>query len=51
MALPLDDTVHIGITSRLATPEEIRETVALAEDLALDSLWCGEHVAYTSPIL
>ena len=51
MALPLDDTVRIGITSRLATPEEIRETVALAEDLALDSLWCGEHVAYTSPIL
>ena len=51
MALPLDDTVRIGITSRLATPEEIRETVALAEDLGLDSLWCGEHVAYTSPIL
>ena len=36
MALPLDDTVRIGITSRLAAPEEIRETVA---------------VAYTSPIL
>ena len=51
MALPLDDTVRIGITSRLATPEEIRETVALAEDVGLDSLWCGEHVAYTSPIL
>ena len=51
MALPLDDTVRIGVTSRLATPEEIRETVAVAEDLGLDSLWCGEHVAYTSPIL
>ena len=51
MALPLDDTVRIGITSRLATPEEVRETVALAEDVGLDSLWCGEHVAYTSPIL
>ena len=51
MALPLDDTVRIGITSRLATPAEIRETVALAEDVGLDSLWCGEHVAYTSPIL
>lgn len=51
MALPLDDTVRIGITSRLAAPEETRETVALAEDLGLDSLWCGEHVAYTSPIL
>ena len=51
MALPLDDTVRIGITSRLAAPEEVRETVAVAEDLGLDSLWCGEHVAYTSPIL
>ena len=51
MALPLDDTVRIVITSRLATPEEIRETVALAEDLGPDSLWCGEHIAYTSPVL
>ena len=51
MTLLLDDTVRIGLTSRLATPAEIRETVALAEDLGLDSLWCGEHIAYTSPIL
>ena len=51
MTLPLDGTVRIGVTSRLATPAEIRETVALADDLGLDSLWCGEHIAYTSPIL
>ena len=51
MALPLDDTLRIGITSRLAGPGEIREIVALAEDLGIDSLWCGEHIAYTSPIL
>ena len=51
MALPLDDTVRIGLQSGLATPRQIRETVAFAEDLGLDSLWCGEHIAYTSPIL
>ena len=51
MALPLDDTVRVGLTSRLATPRDVRETVALAEALGLDSLWCGEHVAYTSPVL
>ena len=51
MALPLDDTVRFGLNARLATPGEIRETVALAEGLDLDSLWCGEHVAYTSPVL
>ena len=49
--LPLDDTVRFGFAARLATPGEIRETVALAEGLGLDSLWCGEHIAYTSPIL
>ena len=49
--LPLDDTLRFGLAARLATPGEIRETVALAEGLGLDSLWCGEHVAYTSPIL
>ena len=51
MALPLDDTVRFGLTARLSTPGAIRETVALAEDLGLDSLWCGEHIAYTSPVL
>ena len=51
MVLPFDDTVRFGLTARLATPDTIRETVALAEDLGLDSLWCGEHVAYTSPVL
>ena len=51
MALPLSDILRVGISSALATPREIRETVALAEDLGFDSLWCGEHIAYTSPIL
>ena len=41
MALPLDDAVRIGITSRLSAPRETRETVALAEDPGLDSLWLG----------
>ena len=51
MTLPLAGAIRIGLSSRLATSRDVRETVPPAEDLGFDSLRCGEHVAYTPPIL
>lgn len=51
MTLPLAGAIWIGLSSRLATSRDVRDTVPPAEDLGFASLRCGEHVAHTSPIL
>ena len=51
MTLPLDAQTRFGLTSRLATREITKETVALLERLEFDSVWVGDHIAFTSPIL
>ena len=51
MALVLDATVKLGVTARLSTREVIRRTVGLLEETGFQSLWAGDHIAFTSPIL
>jgi probable F420-dependent oxidoreductase len=51
MELPLDSKVKIGLMTRLPNPDESRGTVELLESLEFDSLWVGDHVAFTVPIL
>ncbi len=51
LGLPLDDTVRFGLTSRLPTRTIVRETTAMLERLDFSSVWVGDHIAFTSPIL
>lgn len=51
MTLRLDDRVHFGITARLSTRPIIRRTTTLLEEIGFQSLWAGDHIAFTSPIL
>lgn len=51
MALKLDKTVKFGMTARLSTRGVIRRTVTLLEEVGFQSLWAGDHIAFTSPIL
>ena len=51
MSLPLDDRTRFGLMTRLPTPELARKTVGLLDRLEFDSIWVGDHLAFTSPIL
>jgi len=51
MALKLDASMKFGVTARLSNRAVIRRTVALLEELDYASLWAGDHIAFTSPIL
>lgn len=51
MDLPLDEQTKFGLMTRLPNPESTQKTVALLEELRFDSLWVGDHVAFTLPIL
>ena len=51
MDIPLDKKVKIGVMTRLPNPDESRTTVALLESLKFDSLWVGDHIAFTVPML
>jgi probable F420-dependent oxidoreductase len=51
MTLNLDNAVKFGVTARLSTRAIIRRTTALLEEIGFQSLWAGDHIAFTSPIL
>lgn len=51
MALTLDKKVDFGITARLSTRPIIRQVVGLLDEIGFQSLWSGDHIAFTSPIL
>ena len=51
MEVPLEKTVKFGLMTRLPNPDECRATVELLESLEFDSLWVGDHIAFTVPIL
>jgi probable F420-dependent oxidoreductase len=51
MTLKLDDRVKFGVTARLSTRAIIRRTTALLEEIGFQSVWAGDHIAFTSPIL
>ena len=50
MSVPLVDGLKFGLMSVLSKPSVVRATVALAEECGLDSLWAGDHIAFTGPI-
>jgi len=51
MSLPLADAMRYGWMTSMGDADEVREVVALAERSGLDSLWVGDHIAFTVPIL
>jgi len=51
MTLKLDDRMKFGVTARLSTRAIIRRTTGLLEEIGFQSLWAGDHIAFTSPIL
>ena len=51
MPLSLETTVKFGLMTRLPTRSTARETTELLEEAGFDSIWVGDHVAFTSPIL
>ena len=51
MTLPLDETVKFGLMTRVPSIEAGRRLAGLLDRLRFDSLWVGDHVAFTLPIL
>jgi probable F420-dependent oxidoreductase len=62
MALPLDTTLKIGITTMLRRTDaagepwlpELDDLITVVEQvdkLGFDSFWCGDHIAFTVPFL
>ncbi len=51
LTLPLDTATRFGFIATLPDPAAIRATVRLAEELGFDSLWVGDHISFTVPIL
>ena len=51
MELPLETRTSFGIETSLETPEATRATVELLDRLDFDSVWVGDHLAFTLPIL
>jgi probable F420-dependent oxidoreductase len=49
--LPLEADLEIGFMTGAPNAEVARATAELADRLAFDSLWVGDHVAFAIPIL
>lgn len=51
MSVPLDETYRYGLMTRLPTAETTRAITGLLDELEFDSIWVGDHIAFTTPIL
>lgn len=51
MSLLLDDTTRVGFITGTRSLAEARAVATRAESLGYDSLWTGDHIAFTLPIL
>ena len=51
MALSLATETKFGIQTRLPTPDLTEKTVESLDRLEFDSIWVGDHLAFTMPIL
>jgi probable F420-dependent oxidoreductase len=49
--LPLEERLEVGFMTGAASVDEARATAILADRLAFDALWTGDHVAFAVPIL
>ena len=51
MKLPLDSVTKFGVQTRLTSPDLTKKTINILDKLDFDSVWVGDHLAFTLPIL
>ena len=51
MQLPLDDTFRMGFMTGIGSRADAQEVAQRAQSLGYDSIFTGDHVAFTLPIL
>lgn len=51
MSVPLDESYRYGLMTRLPTAQTTRAITELLDELEFDSIWVGDHIAFTTPIL
>lgn len=51
MAMKLAQTTEFGFMRRMWSREEAVAAVRLAEDNGYQSIWCGDHILFATPIL
>lgn len=51
MTLPLEQDMKFGWMTSMDSLESVRQTTRLADDIGMDSLWVGDHIAFAVPIM
>ena len=51
MSVPLDESYRYGLMTQLPTAQTTRAITELLDELEFDSIWVGDHIAFTTPIL
>ncbi len=51
MTLPLDKDMKFGWMTSMDSLESVRQTTKLADEIGMDSLWVGDHIAFAVPIM
>ena len=49
-SLPIANCVEVGLMAGFASYSHLADTVGLLDTVGFDSLWVGDHIAFTSPI-
>ena len=51
MSLPLGETYHYGLMTRFPNLAATRAITAKLDEFEFDTVWVGDHIAFTTPIL
>lgn len=51
MTLPLEKDLKFGWMTSMDSMSSVRQTTKLADEIGMDSLWVGDHIAFAVPIM
>jgi probable F420-dependent oxidoreductase len=51
MTLPLEKDMKFGWMTSMDSLDAVRQTTRLADEIGMDSLWVGDHIAFAVPIM
>ncbi|MBV1932398.1 MAG: TIGR03619 family F420-dependent LLM class oxidoreductase [Porticoccaceae bacterium] len=51
MTLPLEKDMKFGWMTSMDSLDSVRQTTKLADEIGMDSLWVGDHIAFAVPIM
>ena len=51
MTLPLEKDMKFGWMTSMDSLSSARQTTKLADEIGMDSLWVGDHIAFAVPIM